>query len=165
MGVKQADNNQDVVGLINGLLNKGDNKSRETLKYLKGELNKLNFHDPNKLQETIDSKVEDINELKTQLAAAEAQVNAAALASKGPDFNSMNSKLNKLLANDADEAERNLRRNNGEETDDDEPGTTAAEDGVSTTVRPHNAYASKCQSKPLNVKKYDSYRVVGGGIV
>jgi hypothetical protein len=171
MGVKQADNNQDVVELINGLLNKADNKSRETLKYIKSELNKLNFHDPNKLQKTIDDNMDDINGLKAQLAAAEAQVNAASLASKGTDFNSLNSKLNKLLENDAVETERNLRRNNGEETDDDEPAAAAAASAAvagpasATTVRPHNAYASKCQSKPLNVKKYDSYRVVGGGIV
>jgi len=167
MGVKQAPNNQDVIQLINGLLNKGDNKSRDTLKYLKDELNKLNFNDPNKLQETIDGKVDTINELKEQLAAAEAHVNAAAAAGKGADFNSLNSKLNKLLENDAAEDDRNLRRNNGDETDEEDVDAVAVADAdaVATTVRPYNAYASKCQSKPLGVKKYDAYRVVGGVMV
>jgi hypothetical protein len=158
-GIKTVSHGKNVTELMNELIKKKDSSSRNKLKALKKTLDGLNLNNVSDLQNSLKNKNQTIEDLKQELADKELEQNLNV--NFDPRIDTLTDKMNELLSSnksdDVASAEKNISRNNGEDTDDEVTTTTPT-----TTIKPHDSYANKCASKP---SKYNTYSVVGASII
>ena len=204
-GIKKVRSDEDILGLLNKLINKGDNMSRQKLNYIKSELAKLNLEDPEVLERKLKNKdnelklkekeIEELkkvakelrermskvthdeefdglsiklNNLLKQISNLETQMQAHAKAERNRPQQQVIVREKQLNTNNVEQIDEeideelqqeiNIRRNNGEETDEDEVRETKNE------VRPLNS-SRQCKFSPLSIKKFNKYKVVGASLV
>jgi hypothetical protein len=156
-GIKNVEHGQTIDEMMAALIKSNDSESRNKLKALKKKLDGLNLNKAKDLQDKLNNQNKTIAELEQQLLDKE--LNAQITPNIDPRLDDINAKLASLMdqQNSGNNSEKNIRRNNGEDTDieeDIEP--------VETTVKPHDSYANKCASKP---SKYNTYNVVGAALM
>jgi len=177
-GIKYLD--KDVLEMINELLNKNDTDSRDKLEKIQNMLKDLDLSSANELLEKLNKKNKALNKHILRIRDLENKIKTLEGLSQH-DKNTQN-RLNQLLeelkelkeikennehiTEEDDEyaypdisEEKNVRRNNGEDTDD--------EDIINNKdkIRPIDIYSKKCASSPLNVKKYNKYKIVGASLI